>query len=199
MIQEYQDLFNPQKDMFSPQEELFKQRAKSSFGFEIKTSLFWKDVVNQLNIYLWAQDFKPNSYDEQALVDCFLQSFDLCREDYAHIYLNVHDWKSSLTNYAYGNGIAKIRQQLKANSKYHAQKVLLHIATNTVILACDPQKYPTVQKYEDEILQICYAVLKEYDAYDLLTPSDTRLQIIEWTDENAKTYNDVLITNGYHT
>lgn len=196
MIQELHDLTNPEKDMFSPQEELFKQQAKNSFGLEIKTSLFWKDVVNQLNIYLWAQDFEPHSYDEQALVDCFLQSFDLCREDYAHIYLNVHDWKSSLTNYAYGNGITKIRQQLKSNPNYHAQKVFLHIATNTVILACAPKKYLSVKKYEDQMLQTCYTVLKEYDIYDLITPLDTRLQIIEWTDENAKVYNDIYITNG---
>ena len=208
MVYNLTDFYLNSNVEFSLHEEIFKTCAKKLYGISIHQTCLVKGAKNQRHLYIWADLAEDGAqrhreirlpsdctYSEKDVIALYFNSFDITLDDRLEVYLHLYDFQGALLSYAYGNGIADLRERIKATSLWKNAKVYLDYTKHMYCVVYDGKKRSVTKEEHQELLNLCLSVLKLHDHHYVVRMSDVRLTVIHESDTNTREWNDVFMTN----
>lgn len=197
MIENMSDFPYPYKNVVCDQEELFKSMVEKLFKIKIKQTLFMKGANTQYHLYVWYESINDCFFDENGwennkfihsnIIKSYLECYNLLDACHSETYLHLSNYRNSLMSYSYGHAVTAIKKAIQG--KYAKTEVLLDYSSNLFVVKSERS---LIDK-KDDIVRICYQLLKEYDNYNVINLQDVKVEIIsENSDFNL---NDIHMMN----
>ncbi len=198
MIRYMSDFPFPCKNIICEQEELFKSMAERVLGVKVKQTLFMKGAKTQYHLYVWYEPaiadqffdesmWENNKFIQQNMIKSYFDCYDLLGDCYQETYLHLLNYRKALISYSYGHAASSVKKAIQ--NKYTKAVVSLDYASNIFIVESDC----LLTDKKDDIINICYQLLKEYDNYNIITLQDVKIKIIVGgSDSNL---NDIHMMN----